>query len=84
MTWPGLTRNVQSFYKTCKLCHFYKKPMKQYGKIPLKVVEATPWEILQDPATSWPEICEITDERSQTVMDVFQNNWLWAIPDLCK
>jgi hypothetical protein len=22
MTWPGLTRNVQSFFKTCKLCQF--------------------------------------------------------------
>jgi hypothetical protein len=29
-----------------------------------------------DPATSWPEICEITDKRSQTVMDAFHNNWL--------
>jgi IS30 family transposase len=28
-----------------------------------------------DKATSWPEICEITDKRSQTVMDAFQNNW---------
>jgi hypothetical protein len=23
-------------------------------------------------ATPWPEICEITDKRSQTVMDAFQ------------
>jgi transposase InsO family protein len=33
-----------------------------------------------DPATSWPEICEITDKRSQTVMDAFQNNWLCRYP----
>jgi hypothetical protein len=25
MTWPGLTRKVQSHCKTCKLCHFNKK-----------------------------------------------------------
>jgi hypothetical protein len=30
----------------------------------------------KDPAASWPEIVEITDKRSQTVMDDFQNNWL--------
>jgi IS30 family transposase len=29
-----------------------------------------------DPATSWPEICKITDKRSQTVMDAFHNKWL--------
>jgi hypothetical protein len=28
MTWPGLTRNVQSFCKTCKLCQFNKKTRK--------------------------------------------------------
>jgi hypothetical protein len=33
-----------------------------------------------DPATSWPEICEITDKRSQTVMDAFHNNWLCRYP----
>jgi hypothetical protein len=30
----------------------------------------------KDPATSWPEIVEISDTRSQTVMDAFHNNWL--------
>jgi transposase InsO family protein len=33
-----------------------------------------------DPATSWPEICEITDKRSQTVMDAFHNNWRCRYP----
>jgi hypothetical protein len=47
MTWPGLTRNVQSHYKTCKLCQFNKKTRKQYGKLPVKMAEATPWEIVQ-------------------------------------
>jgi IS30 family transposase len=102
--WPGLTRNVKSFCKTCKLCQFNQKTKTQYGKIPVKMAEATPWEIVQvdligpwkvktrsgvktltcftaiDPDTSWPEICEITDKRSQTVMDAFQNNWLCLYP----
>jgi hypothetical protein len=47
MMWPGLTRTVQSHCKTCKLCKFSKKTRKQYGKLPVKVVEATPWEIVQ-------------------------------------
>jgi hypothetical protein len=47
MTWPGLTRNVQSFYKTCKLCQFNKKTRKKYGKIHVKMAEARPWEIVQ-------------------------------------
>jgi hypothetical protein len=75
---------VQSHCKTCRLCQFNKKTRKQYGKIPVKMAEATPWGIVQvdligpwkvktpsgvktlrcftaiDPATSWPEICEIT------------------------
>jgi hypothetical protein len=104
MTWSGLTQTVQSFCKTCKLFQFNKKTRKQYGKIPVKMAEATPWEIVQvdligpckvkapsgvktlrcftaiDPATSWPEICEITDKRSQTVMDEFHNNWLFHYP----
>jgi hypothetical protein len=28
MTWPGITRNVQSCCKTCKLCQFNKKTRK--------------------------------------------------------
>jgi hypothetical protein len=47
MTWPGLTRNVQTHCKTCKLCQFNKKTRKQYGKLPVKTAEATPWEIVQ-------------------------------------
>jgi 7-cyano-7-deazaguanine synthase in queuosine biosynthesis len=43
MTWPGLTRNVQSHCKTCKLCQSNKKTRKQYGKLPVKAAEATPW-----------------------------------------
>jgi hypothetical protein len=31
MTWPGLTRKVQTYCKTCKLCQFNKKTRKQYG-----------------------------------------------------
>jgi hypothetical protein len=43
---PGLIRNVQSHCKTCKLCQFNKKTRKQYGKLPVKMAEATPWEIV--------------------------------------
>jgi hypothetical protein len=42
LTWPVLTRNVQPFCNTCKLCQFHKKTRKQYGKIPVKMAEATP------------------------------------------
>jgi hypothetical protein len=47
MTWPGLSRNIQSFCKTCKLCQFNKKTTKQYGKLPIKEAETKPWEIVQ-------------------------------------
>jgi hypothetical protein len=47
MKWPGLTWKVQSFCETCKLCQFSKKTRKQYGKIPVKMAEARPCEILQ-------------------------------------
>jgi hypothetical protein len=40
MTWPELTRNMQIFCKTCKLCQFNTR--KQYSIIPVKVDEATP------------------------------------------
>jgi hypothetical protein len=41
MTWPGLTRNVQSHCKTCKLCQSNKKTRKQYGKLPVKVADCS-------------------------------------------
>jgi hypothetical protein len=44
MMWPGLTRYVQSFCKTCKLCQFNRETRKLYGKITVKVTEVTPWE----------------------------------------
>jgi hypothetical protein len=98
MAWPGLTRDVQSYCKTCKVCQFNKKTRKQYGKLPIKEAETNPWEIVPvdlvgpwkvktpsgtktlicftaiDPPTSWPEILETTDKRSQTVIDAFHNN----------
>jgi hypothetical protein len=37
-----------------------------------------------DPDTSWPEICEITDKRSQTVIYAFHNNWLCRYPRLIE
>jgi hypothetical protein len=49
--WPGLTPNVQSFCKTCKLCQFNKTTRKKYGKIPVKMSEAKkvdligPWKV---------------------------------------
>jgi hypothetical protein len=45
--WPGLTQNLQYHCKTCKLCQFNRKTRKQYGKITVKMAEATPWEIVQ-------------------------------------
>jgi hypothetical protein len=33
-----------------------------------------------DPATPWPKICEITDKRSQSVIDAFHNNWRCRYP----
>jgi hypothetical protein len=44
---PGLSRNVQSFCKTCKLCQFNKKTRKQYGKLRIKDAETKPWENVQ-------------------------------------
>jgi hypothetical protein len=35
MTWPGLTRNVQTYCKTCRLCQFDKKTRKECGKLPV-------------------------------------------------
>jgi hypothetical protein len=46
MIWPGLTKEVQSHCKKCKLCQLHKKNRKQYGKLPAKIAEATPWEIV--------------------------------------
>jgi IS30 family transposase len=104
MKWPGLTRNAQSYCKTCKICQFYKKTRQQYEKLPVKEAESKPGEIVQVDlvgpwkvktpsgtytircftaiytATSWPEIVEITDKRSQTVMDAFHNNWQCHYP----
>ena len=46
MTWPGLTETVKSHCKKCVLCQLHKKSRKQYGKLPPKVAESKPWEIV--------------------------------------
>jgi hypothetical protein len=51
MTWPGLTEDVQSHCNKCKLCQLHKKNRKQYDKLPVKVAETTPWEIV------WEIVC---------------------------
>ena len=47
MTWPGLTKDVLSHCKKCKLCQLHKKNRKQYGKLPVKTAEINPWQIVQ-------------------------------------
>jgi hypothetical protein len=48
-------------------------------KIPSGVKTLTCFTAI-DTATPWLEICEITDKRSQTVMDVFHSNGLCQYP----
>jgi hypothetical protein len=42
MMWPGLTRNEQSYCRTCKLCQFNKKTRKH-----VKQAETKNWEIVE-------------------------------------
>jgi hypothetical protein len=36
MTWPGLTKNVETYCKTCKICQFNKKLENSMGNSQLK------------------------------------------------
>lgn len=42
-TWPGLTREVEEFCKTCPSCQMFKKQRKKYGHLPSKLAETKPW-----------------------------------------
>jgi hypothetical protein len=46
MTCPDLAKYIQLHCNKCNLCQIHKKNCKQYGKIPAKLAEATPWEIV--------------------------------------
>jgi hypothetical protein len=43
----GLTKDVQSHCKICKLCQFHKKSRKKYGKLPIEISETMLWGIVQ-------------------------------------
>jgi hypothetical protein len=46
MMWPGLTTYVHLHCKKCKLCQMHMKNRKPDGKLPTKMAETTPWEIV--------------------------------------
>ena len=45
-TWKGLKTEVQRQCKACHICQVTKKVHKNYGKLPPKEPEVTPWEYL--------------------------------------
>ena len=45
-TWKNLRGDVQKACKTCKVCQLTKRKSIKYGKLPAKVAESKPWEIL--------------------------------------
>ena len=46
MTWEGLAKECKYHVKTCDICQTSKKSTRKYGKLPEKLAEATPWELL--------------------------------------
>ena len=45
-TWKNLKGKVEKACKTCQICQPTKKKSIKYGKLPPKVAEAEPWDIL--------------------------------------
>ena len=45
-TWKGLKVEVKRQCSTCHVCQVTKKVHKNYGKLPAKQPEVTPWEFL--------------------------------------
>ena len=45
-TWKNLKGEVEKACKTCQICQLTKKKSIKYGKLPPKVAEAEPWDIL--------------------------------------
>ena len=45
-TFKGLRTMVHDTVSTCAICQKNKKHNKKYGKVPIKVAETNPWEIL--------------------------------------
>ena len=44
--WPTLRDDVQKLCNTCDVCQRTKNNKKKYGKLPMKVAEAEPWDVL--------------------------------------
>jgi hypothetical protein len=44
--WPKIHEQVATHVSKCKTCQFYKGQKKKYGHLPVKDVEAHPWQTL--------------------------------------
>ena len=44
--WKNLRKTVQDVCSTCDVCQCLKRNKKNYGKLPPKQAEATPWQTL--------------------------------------
>lgn len=44
--WPGLRKTVHDVCTSCHICQLTKRTKKKYGKLPMKVEDVLPWEVL--------------------------------------
>ena len=46
LTWKGLRQDVRKKCRTCHRCQIVKRTKSNYGKLPAKEAEGTPWDTL--------------------------------------
>ena len=46
MYWPWMRRHIRAHVQRCKRCQLGKKRKLQYGKLPTKIAETTPWKVV--------------------------------------
>ena len=47
MYWRGMSSDIKRFTKHCKRCQLGKKRKRKFGKLPPKLADVTPWQVVQ-------------------------------------
>jgi hypothetical protein len=77
LIWPKIHEQVATHFSKCKACQLYKGQKKKYGHLPVKDVEAHPWQTLCVDLIGPYTVCTKNGTQSLHAMTMFDPVTSW-------
>jgi hypothetical protein len=77
LIWPKIHEQVATHVSKCKACQLFKGQKKKYGHLPVKDVEAHPWQTLCVDLIGLYTVCTKNRTQSLHAMTMFDPATSW-------